>query len=169
MRHRGRLLVSCAVWLMVEAPAFAHHSAAAFDLQREVTLKGTVTSYQFKNPHIYISLKVQKEDGSTAITEVEAAPPAVLIPLGFRKDSIRIGEQVTLTGNPSRNRGDSLLVGKELYKSDGTYMPLSLVSRSIYQGKDGVATSIAGTWLPARRDFATYLTGVRGWPFTEQG
>src|SRR5205085_1915836 len=64
------------------APALAHHSAAAYDTQKEVTVTGTVSQYRFGNPHIYMTLQVKRADGSTGAVEVEAGAASVLNGLG---------------------------------------------------------------------------------------
>jgi hypothetical protein len=106
--------------------------------------------YTFKNPHVYMTIEVKKADGSTGLVEVEAGAASVLNPLGFNKDSVKVGDVVTITGNPSRNSPDKLMLGKDLVKSDGTYYPLNIASRSVYAGSNAVATSIAGTWFSPR-------------------
>src|SRR6476620_260458 len=61
----------------------AHHSAAAFDTQKEAKVTGTVTEFAFRNPHVYLVLQVKKPDGSAARLEIEAGAASVLNPLGF--------------------------------------------------------------------------------------
>ena len=125
--------------------------------------------YTFKNPHVYMTVEVKKADGSTGMLEVEAGAASVLNPLGFNKDSVKVGEVVTITGNPSRNSPDKLMLGKDLVKSDGTYYPLNIASRSVYATKNEVATSIAGTWFSPRTEFTRFLGGARGWSATDKG
>src|SRR6266850_2800716 len=90
--------LACSMSAALAAPALAHHSAAAFDTQQEVRVTGTVTEYKFRNPHVYMNLQVRKADGSTAAMEVEAGAASVLNPLGFNKDSVTVGDVVTITG-----------------------------------------------------------------------
>src|SRR5689334_3940483 len=123
-----KCVLAGAVLLALAAPVWAHHSAAAFDTTKEVRVSGAIKEYQYRNPHIYMTLEVKKADGSTSITEIEAGAASVLNPLGFTKDSVRVGEPVTITGNPSRNNPDKLVLGKDLYKPDGTYFPLNIAS-----------------------------------------
>jgi hypothetical protein len=93
----------------------------------------------------------------------------VLNPLGFTKTSLTIGEVVTVTGNPARSHPDALMLGKDLFKSDGTYYPLNIGSRSVYAGKTETATTIAGTWFSPRTSFGAFLGGARNWQVTEKG
>jgi hypothetical protein len=150
-------------------PAFAHHSAAAYDTQKEVKVTGTVIQYRFANPHVYLTLQVKKDDGSTSTIEVEAGAAAVLNGLGFTKDSVKSGDVVTVVGNPARAKPEAFLLGRELYKRDGTYVPLNIASRSVYESKSATATSIAGTWFSPRSQFTGFLGGAGRWALTDKG
>jgi hypothetical protein len=164
-----RSLLACAVAAAVSTPVLAHHSAAAFNTDTEVTVTGVVTEYSFRNPHIYMTLEVTQEDGSKAITEVEAGAASVIGPLGFTRDSLKIGDVVSIHGNPGRRDPEGLLLGRELYKEDGTYYPLNISSRATSQQTAQVATSIAGTWFSPRTSFFAFLGAARNWPLTEAG
>jgi hypothetical protein len=161
------ILVAAGLSLSVQVSA--HHSAAAYNTQQEVKVSGTVKQYDFKNPHIYMTVQVRKADGSTTLMEVEAGAASVLGPLGFNKNSVAVGDEVTISGNPSRTGPDKAMLGKDLYKKDGTYYPLNIASRSVYAGNEAAATSIAGTWFAPRTEFNSFLGGVRNWPITDKG
>jgi hypothetical protein len=163
------VILSCALSLAFALPAPAHHSAAAFDTQQEVKVTGTISEYKFRNPHVYMTLQVKKADGSTSAMEIEAGAASVLGPLGFTRDSVAIGDVVIINGNPARNSADRLMLGKDLYKRDGTYYPLNIASRSIYTAKNEVATGIAGTWFSPRTEFNSFLGGTRSWAVTDKG
>lgn len=168
MKTIVRLILSCAI-LAVTAPAFAHHSAAAYDTQKQVKISGTIVQYRFANPHVYLTLHVKKDDGSVSTVEVEAGAAAVLNGLGFTKDSVKSGDVVTIVGNPARAKPDGFVLGRELYKSDGTYVPLNIASRSVYESKAATATSIAGTWFSPRTEFGAFLGGSGRWTLTDKG
>lgn len=155
--------------LAVVPPLLAHHSAAAFDTQRQVKVTGTVTEYRYRNPHIYITLQVKKADGSTAAMEVEVGAASVLNGVGFTRDAVAVGDVVTIVGNPGRRDPDKLVLGRELYKRDGTYYPLNIASRSVYAAGNDVATSIAGTWFPPLSEFGAFNGSVKSWPLTDKG
>jgi len=171
MNNIVRFVLACSVSIALAAPAIAHHSAAAFDTQKEIKVTGTVTEYRFKNPHIYMVLQVKRADGSTSAMEVEAGAASVLNPLGFTKDSVAVGDVVTVSGNPGRNYPDSLLLGKDLYKRDGTYYPLNIASKSVYAARNEAeaAKTIAGTWFSPRTEFTSFLGGARNWAVTDKG
>src|SRR5690606_42110295 len=97
----GRLLPA-AIAAALFQPVYAHHSAAAFNNEAEVTVTGIVSQYSFRNPHVYLNLELAREDGSTVSMEVEAGAASVIGPLGFTRDSIKVGDRVTVHGNPGR-------------------------------------------------------------------
>jgi hypothetical protein len=161
--------LACALLLSPALPALAHHSAAAFNTQQETKTTGTITGYRFANPHVYITLQVRKADGSMASVEVEAGAASVLNGLGFTKSSIAVGDVVTIMGNPARSKPDTLMLGKDLYKRDGTYYPLNINSRTIYAARNDVATTIAGTWFSPSTEFYAFMGAAPKWPMTEKG
>jgi hypothetical protein len=167
MSNAIRIMTACLAVVGIAGPAAAHHSAAAFDTRTEVKLTGRVTKYRFANPHVYLTLEVKKPDGRTVSTEIEAGAASVLNGLGFNKDSVKVGEVVTITGNPDRKNPDAFVLGMEMVKQDGTYVPLNISSRSVYKGRSEVATSIAGTWFPPRTEFFAVMGAAGKWPVTE--
>lgn len=170
MRTLVRFAMGGLVALTLTAPVLAHHSAAAYDTQQKVTIKGTVTSYEFRNPHVYLTMNVTKDDGTTMPVHVEAGAASVLNGLGFTKDSLKAGDIVTLVGNPSHTKGEAMMLGLDLYKLDGTYLPLNIASRSVYEVKNTPpASSIAGTWFAPRQGFMGFLGGGRRWNVTDKG
>jgi hypothetical protein len=169
MKNFGVLALTCSMALLLAVPALAHHSSAAFNTQEEVTVRGTVIEYSYRNPHVYMTLEVETDDGETVEMEVEAGAPSVLNPLGFTRNSLTVGEVVTIAGNPGRRNPDQLMLGRELFRSDGSYLPLNISSDSIYEASDETATSIEGTWFSPRTSFFGFLGSGRGWAVTERG
>jgi len=169
MNSNAVFALACTVFLFLPLQASAHHSAAAFNTQQEVKTTGTVTAYRFANPHIYLTLQVRKPDGSTASLEVEAGAASVLNGLGFTRNAIAVGDVVMIVGNPARTSPEKLMLGKELYKRDGTYYPLNISSRTIYTARNDVATSIAGTWFSPNTEFFGYNGAAAKWPLTDKG
>ena len=170
MRTVLKFIATFAIALVLPAQAQAHHSAAAFDTQKQVTVTGTVTQYRFANPHVYITVQVRKDDGTMSSMEVEAGAASVLNALGFNKDSVKVGEIVTISGNPGRREPDRLLLGRDLFKTDGAYVPLNISSKSVYEAKiNQAATSIDGTWFSTMGSFGGYMGAARKWALTDAG
>jgi hypothetical protein len=86
------------VGAMAAIPAVAHHSfAAEFDGGKRVTLKGTVTKVDWRNPHIYVYLNVKEGDKVTEWA-CEGGPPNVLMREGWTRTSVKEGDEVTIEG-----------------------------------------------------------------------
>ena len=169
MKNIPTTVLAGIILLALTGPALAHHSSAAFNTQEEITVTGTVLVYSFRNPHVYMTLEVEQDDGSTIEMEVEAGAASVISPLGFTRDAVAFGDVVTIAGNPGRRNPEELMLGRELFKEDGTYIPLNISSRSIYEPSNQTATSIEGTWFPPRTSFFAFLGSARGWSATEKG
>jgi hypothetical protein len=89
--------------LLVSVPLAAHHGAAAYDVGKQVVLKGTVVGWVYSNPHCLLSLDVKGEDGQVVRWIAEGQAPNVVYPAGYRKDSFNFGDQVTVTVEPVKN------------------------------------------------------------------
>ena len=86
--------------------AFAHHSFAMFDHVNRVTLSGTVTQFQWTNPHVFIELDVPDAKGDIKHYSIECASPNVLMRVGWKYSDVKQGDKVTLLINPLKN-GDA--------------------------------------------------------------
>jgi len=90
--------------LAVSGGAFAHHSTAAeFDKDKPITFTGTVKKVQWMNPHIYTLVETKGADGKAVVYRIEGGPPNALFRLGWRMDSLKIGDTVTVSGLRAKN------------------------------------------------------------------
>lgn len=96
-------LTVLAGFLVFAGPLSAHHSSRAMYENRTVTLMGTVTNYEWANPHAIVSIQVKDEKGNLEQWHAEVLPPAQMTAAGWTKESIKPGDQVTMTGRPGRN------------------------------------------------------------------
>src|SRR6187431_3240189 len=83
--------------------ATAHHSTAEFDYTKQITIKGTVKEVQWTNPHSFVQLLVDDTAGSKVEWSVEIGSPSLNINLGWRKNSVKAGDEVTMLLSPARN------------------------------------------------------------------
>lgn len=118
------LSVAVATALLASAGAApAHHSFAVFfDPDRTVTIKGTVTSFAFKNPHGVIQLDVTNKN-KVEHWAVETNAPVILQRRGWSKTSIKPGDVVTIQGWPSREGKPYVRLLKAM-RADGTTIGL---------------------------------------------
>ena len=103
MRKELVLVSAAVIGLLIPHPLAAHHGSAAFDTGKKVTLKGTVKEWVYSNPHCLLTLVVTGEDGQMVQWIAEGQAPNVIFPVGYRKDSFKAGDQVTITVEPVKN------------------------------------------------------------------
>jgi hypothetical protein len=109
---------SLALVLALVAPALAHHSPAAFDRSKEVTLVGTVKEFRWQNPHTWIEMHVPNEKGKVVLWGVELTSPTYLIRAGWKSNVIKPGDKVTVVVNPVRS-GEPAGIFRSLTLADG--------------------------------------------------
>jgi hypothetical protein len=103
MVRRLGLSVLFMIPALVAVNATAHHSTAEFDYTKQVTIKGKVKEVQWTNPHSYIQLLVDDKDGKQVQWSVEIGSPSINIDLGWKKNSVKPGDEVTMLLSPARS------------------------------------------------------------------
>ena len=98
--------------------AAAHHSAAMYDEKKTVTVTGTVSRFDWANPHVYIYLRQTNEKGQSTEWEVECSPPSILGRLGWSAGSLHFGDMVTVVGRPARDPGKKALLPNLIKRDD---------------------------------------------------
>jgi hypothetical protein len=114
------------------APVFAHHSVSAeFDTTKSITFTGKVKEVNWGNPHIYTSVEANDPDsGKPVVFRVEGGAPNALFRAGWRKDTLRIGETVKVTGNRAKNP-ESFNIGQAVMISEK--------GQRVFAGNNGTA------------------------------
>lgn len=112
-------LSAAAGLLVAVAPMMAHHSfAAEFDGAKPVDLVGTVTKVDWVNPHSWVYIDVKGEDGTVANWGLETGPPNVLYRMGWRKDTVKPGDSITVHGFMAKD-GSHTVAAREITTPDG--------------------------------------------------
>ena len=94
------LLASLAVF---SSAALAHHGVAGYDLNKTVTLHGTVTKFDWSNPHVVVYLDAKNDAGETQHWTIEFAAPVHMVRAGWSKASMKTGDDIVIETHPSRN------------------------------------------------------------------
>ena len=117
---RFRLLLAISLILVCATIATSHHSfAGVYDESRLVTVSGVVTQFKFVNPHALMYMDVTDPSGKVAKWTIEFAGRLNLSNVGWTAESIKAGERVTVTGNPTHT-GSERIAFKKLVHADGT-------------------------------------------------
>jgi hypothetical protein len=98
--------------LAITAPAFAHHSFSMFDQDKTVTMKGTVKELEWTNPHSWLRVMIVDQTNGKALQwAFEMGPPAAQIARGWKPDSLKPGDTVTVNVHPLKDgsRGGQLV------------------------------------------------------------
>ena len=109
--------LSSAVYL--GAAAYAHHGVSTYRMDVVETLEGVVESWDFGNPHTWLTLQVEG-----AAWEIEGAPPRWMTGQGFVPDSLREGEPVVITFHPHRTQQRAGIL-MEVRRADGTVLKVN--------------------------------------------
>ena len=112
------ILVRALALAIFSTALFAHHGTSNYDREHPVTLTGVVTEYQFINPHVLVHFEVKNSNGTTDTWLAEAAPPQRLFRAGWRTDSMKPGDKITVTGFPMKD-GAKTLGLRKLTTADG--------------------------------------------------
>ena len=112
-------LAICALAICASAiPATAHHSFAMFNQRQIMTLEGTVSEFQWTNPHSFIEIDAPQQ-GRTVHWSIELNSPNNLRRQGWRRNSLHAGDRITLRMNPLRD-GQHGGLFLDLEKADGS-------------------------------------------------
>ena len=110
-------LLAAAAVLLHALPALAHHSFAMFDHDHQVKVSGTVTHFQWTNPHVYIDMDAD-DNGSVRHYTIECANPGILDRAGWKWNMIKVGDRITTIIAPLRTGEPGGLL-KQVTLADG--------------------------------------------------
>jgi hypothetical protein len=123
MRSLGLCVLALVGLLLAAAPVPAHHGETNYDTEKLVTVKATVTKFEFINPHAQIYLEDKNEKGETENWTCEARSPAMLVRNGgWDKTTLKPGDVITAIGFRAKN-GSYILRLKKIILADGKELP----------------------------------------------
>jgi hypothetical protein len=89
--------------LLVSNSVFAHHGEANYDTSQVVDVKGTVSDFQFINPHVLIHIDAKDSSGNVENWTCEATSPNFLLRRGWTKSTLKPGDEITASGHRAKN------------------------------------------------------------------
>ena len=102
-RRAARLAATAFGLVSIAGPVVAHHGTSRYDLEKTITLSGTVTGFDWGNPHCLVHMDVKGSDGEIQHWTLELASPFTMSHAGWSKDSLRLGDEVVVDTHPARN------------------------------------------------------------------
>ena len=126
MRTKLAVAVTGVFLLLASVPVWAHHAfSAEFDVNRPLTLKGTLSKWEMINPHSWFHIDVKGPDGKVTEWMIEGGSPNTLIRLGVTKYTVKVGTELTIDAYQAKE-GTNKAVGRNFVLPDGTRLFLSL-------------------------------------------
>jgi Family of unknown function (DUF6152) len=111
--RREILLMALAAFVLLgSSVAFAHHGTANYDTNKMITVKGSVTGFQFINPHVIIALDVKDDKGTVVNWQGALTSPNRLARTGWSKDSLKSGDVISLSGFPAKTGAPEIWIQK---------------------------------------------------------
>ena len=119
MRVKSTVLAAVLSVMAAAVPLVAHHSfAAEYDSNKPITIKGTVTKLEWMNPHARFYVDVKEADGKVTHWNFELGAIPVLVKQGWRRDSLKVGDEVTVEGSRAKD-GSSTGNARAVRLADG--------------------------------------------------
>ena len=117
MKYRSLIvfaLLAAASIAAIVAPAFAHHSFAAFDVTTQMTITGTVNKLDWTNPHIWLWIDVPNDKGGKDTYGFEGMSPNFLARRGWTRTTVKVGDKITVNFRPMKDgsKGGMFMTGK---------------------------------------------------------
>ena len=167
-----KLTIGICIFLLSPS-VFAHHSRANFDRSTTAVLTGKITDYAWRNPHVFIEIEAEDNNGVNQTWLVEAHSVTGMRLNGWGDDSLRVGEQVTISGSPDFNSAKHFVLLDHVEKENGSKLYAFRNNNAAPARREIEASSdFSGTWTLDMRRFNARLAGggrPTDWQYTEAG
>jgi hypothetical protein len=163
-RIMGHCIMFATIGFLFVPSARGHHSEAGLDTESLITIEGTITEYEWRNPHIYFGVETTSERGERVEWVVQTSPIASAMRRGWTSDSLAIGERVLVEAHPATDgRPYALLYSIE--KEGGIVLGTAARPGSDYAPEPRVTAStstLEGIWMANRAELVSYPGGFDG-------
>jgi len=151
----------------------AHHSALAYDQDAEITIEGTVTRYAWTNPHVYLFVREETDEGEAVVWQIEAFAPTTMRQRGWSRDTLTQGDHVVVIARPGREPKSNIAWLASIEKSDVVLFdrgdPAASSSNDV-AASSAKSNSLSGTWETTGGPAVVQLLyQPRSLPLTEKG
>lgn len=161
-----RAITTITAGLVLASPAAGHHSDADLDMESLVTIEGTVTAFNWRNPHVYFNVETAGEDGEPVEWAFQMASIITVSRQGWTRDSLSVGDRVTVEAHPARN-GRPYGLMDSVDKQTGAPLPTSfdratgepIVGEPVATAS---TTTLEGRWMADRSKLVSYPGGFDG-------
>jgi hypothetical protein len=134
-------------------------------MEAVVAFRGTVTEFAWRNPHVYLKVQTSDASGAPIEWEIETGATPLLIRSGWTRDSLQVGDEITVRGHPARDRDRRYTILIALDKTDGTTLQQTVTNSAATAS----AASLAGTWKGNLAHLEDLAQGFRAIPLTPAG
>lgn len=145
----SRVLLTFLAILLVSHPASGHHSRAGYNTSENISLQGHIAKVKWVNPHVFITIQVVDEANGVVAWEIEGPPPAMLRRGGWARETLRVGDTITASGNPAKS-ASHLLYATNIQPAEGEVFDQNKGISMLMDGgsaPESGANSLEGTWV----------------------
>ena len=153
--------VLCLFVLQLPDYSVAHHSHSSLDRNNIQTHRGTVTQYDWRMPHVFIKVMAPNPAGEVVEYSIEVLHPPAMMQRGWRKDSLKPGDQITWEGAADKNPDRAYSGLNWLEKSDGTRLEMDKNAVEVEP-----STNLTGLWVRDLRGGKPHYVPPADWPYT---
>ena len=158
-----------ALLIITALPAAAHHSRIIYDRERTVTIEGTVTAFEWANPHVYLYVETQTDAGDSVVWEIEHGSTTAMGRRGWSPDSFAPGDQVSVRANPGKDPRRSIAWAATVEKGGVTWVGRGSLLPEVREEPSFEADSLSGIWVVPQEELVGYFSEPFSWPVTDIG
>ena len=152
---------------LLGAPASAHHSMAMFDQTQEVLIEGTVSRFDWVNPHMYLYIEAESPEGETVVIQGEGLGITQALVDGLERDALQPGMPIVVRANPNRGGFGKQIRVLDVTTEDGEVHPFYAANTRTRRLTP--ADSIEGKWAPPRAALGAAFGALARFPISPAG